>query len=452
LRKKQKGKLKILIKNARLIDPRGEFFSDLLVEGSRIGGIDEGISCSVPLCIDAEGKCVLPGLLDLHVHLRDLGESYKETIFTGTLSGLKGGYTLIVNMPNTVPPLDNLEVLGDWVEKAKKDALVGVKTMVCLTEGRQGERLAPLEVLAKQPFVVGATDDGDPVLRDSVMEEALRVSEGIGLLLAPHCEDGSNRWMGQLRSFSNEPYYVERDLKLMRKVGGRVHFQHISMKESLRLIHKAKKEGLKVSFEVTPHHLLVSERDLGKVPEAKVNPPLRSPEDVHALQEALAQGLVDVISTDHAPHADFEKQKAWEEMPSGVVGLEVALPVLYSRLVLEKVIGFDTLVRLMCFNPARVLGLKKGYLRVGAMADLVIFNPYVDWEVDPQRFSTKGRYTPFKGWKVKGKVEWVFVKGKPYKIEGSVLYDFSEGSEAYMVVPKEENPRQRGNHEKHPMV
>lgn len=401
------------------------------------------MSSQVVLLIDADGKYVLPGLLDMHVHLRDLGESHKETIFTGTLSGLRGGYTLLVNMPNTVPPLDNLEVLRSWIEKAKRDAFVELRTMVCLTEGRKGEKLAPLDVLSREPFVVGATDDGDPVLKDGIMEEALKVSESLGLLLAPHCEDGSRRWVGQTRSFTNEPYYVERDLRLMKKVGGRIHFQHISMKESLSLIYKAKKEGFKVTLEVTPHHLLLSERDLGKVPEAKVTPPLRSPEDVHALQEALAQGIVDVISTDHAPHTEAEKQKDWEEMPSGVVGLEVALAVLYSRLVLQGVIDLRTLMRLMAFNPARILGLKRGSLEVGAWADLVVFNPDVDWEVDPKAFFSKGRHTPFKGWKVKGKVEWVFVKGSPYRFEGLTFCDILEGSKGHMVMPEEEDAGQR---------
>lgn len=440
MKKKQKDKFKVLIKNARLVDHRGEFYSDLLVEGTRVRAIGRDIDCQVALFIDVEGKFVLPGLLDLHVHLRDLGESHKETIFTGTLAGLKGGYTLLVNMPNTVPPLDNLKVLEGWVERAKREAFVELRTMVCLTEGREGKKLAPLEVLAKVPVVVGATDDGDPIVEDSLMEEALKASESLGLLLAPHCEDGSRRWMGQSRSFTNEPYYVERDLKLMKKVGGRVHFQHISMRESLSLIHKAKKEGLKVSFEVTPHHLLLSERDIGKVPDAKVNPPLRSPEDVHALQEALIQGLIDVISTDHAPHTDVEKQRDWEEMPSGVVGLEVALPVLYSRLVLQGVIDLKTLMRLMSFNPARILGLRRGYLEVGAWADLIVFNPDVEWQVDPKVFLSKGRHTPFKGWRVKGRVEWAFVKGRPYRFEGLAFYDLLEGPKGHVVVPKEKNP------------
>lgn len=442
MRKKQKNKIKVLIKNARLINYRGELYADLLVEGSRVRAIGRDISsCEVTLFIDTEGKYVLPGLVDLHVHLRDLEESYKETIFTGTLSGLKGGYTLLVNMPNTVPPLDSPKVLEVWTEKAKKDAFVELRTMVCLTEGREGKRLAPLDLLAKEPLVVGATDDGDPILEDSLMEEALKASEGLGLLLAPHCEDGSRRWMGQARSFTNEPYYVERDLKLMKKVGGRVHFQHISMKESLYLVRKAKKEGLRVSLEVTPHHLLLSERDLGKVPDAKVNPPLRSPEDVKALQEALVEGLIDVISTDHAPHSEAEKQGDWEVISPGVVGLEIALPVLYTRLVLQGVTDLRTLMKLMSFNPARILGLRRGYLEVGGWADLVVFNPDVEWEVDPKVFSSKGRHTPFKGWRIKGKVEWVFVKGKPYKFEGSAFRDLLEGFKGHMVVPEKEDPR-----------
>jgi dihydroorotase len=413
LKRLKENKEVLLIKKAKLFDPlmEKEEVCDLLIEKGRIKGLGKGIEESSALVIEGEGKWVFPGLVDLHVHLRDLGESHKETIFTGSGAGALGGFTLLVNMPNTLPPLDSWDSLRLWKERVKREALVEVRTMVCLSKGRRGRELSPLDELCSDPYVVGITDDGNPFLSEPLLEKALEFSERKGVIVASHPEDGPQVGAFGKVTFSHEPLYVERDLKVLEKRGGRLHLQHISMAESLPLIRKAKEKGLRVSCEVTPHHLLLSQGEIADG-RSKVNPPLRSKRDCEALKEALREGLIDVIATDHAPHAPWEKEGEWEQIPFGISGLETALSLIYTEFVLTGLLSPFEMLRKMSLNPMRILGLSLPTVREGEEANLVIFDPHEEWVVDEKLFFSCAKKSPFNGRKLKGRVWGTIVKGK----------------------------------------
>lgn len=409
----------ILIKGPRVVDPLLGIDRelDVLLDGARIREIGKGLWRAGARVVEARGKMLFPGLVDLHAHLRDLGESHKETIFTGSRAAALGGFTTVVNMPNTLPPLDSPEVLLKWKEKVIKDAAVRVFTMVCISKGRRGEQLSPLEEMSRDPLVVGATDDGNPVRSEALMRRALEISKRTGILIADHPEDGPGQKPLGSRDFWSEPLYVERDLMLLRETGGRLHLQHISMEESLKLIRRAKEKGLEVTCEATPHHLILFDgKELG--PNAKVNPPLRNRRDVEALREALKEGIVDAIATDHAPHSPEEKARGWQEAPFGISGIEVALPLIYGELVTRDLLRLEEMVKLMSQNPARIMGIDPPRIREGARADFVIFDPQIQWELKPQSLFSKGKNTPFLEKRLRGKVWATFVEGRAIVLEG----------------------------------
>lgn len=401
----------VLIKGALILDPGGSPDGpvDVLVGEGKVLAVEKGLSVPGADVLDAHDKLLMPGLIDLHVHLRDLGEAHKETVLTGTGAAALGGFTTVVNMPNTRPPLDSPEALEAWKAKARQEALVRVKTMVCLTVGRRGLELSPLETLGADPWVVGATDDGNPLPGGRLLREALEVSRRTGLLIASHPEDSPEREPLGPTPYVNEPYYVERDLRVLEEVGGRLHLQHLSMKESIPFVRRAKGRGLRVTCEVTPHHLCLfdqGERD----PNFKVNPPLRGKEDVEALREALVEGLIDVIATDHAPHASEEKERGWADAPFGISGLETALSLLWTELVMAGYIDPLHLVTLTSWNPARILGLPPPRISPGSRADLCLFDPHLRWKVVPRAFFSKGKNTPLAGRELQGKV-WATICG-----------------------------------------
>jgi len=422
LKKVKENKKALLIKKARLFDPlkEKEEVCDILIEGGKIRSLGINIEESSAFVIDAQGKWVFPGLVDLHVHLRDLGESHKETIFTGSGAGALGGFTLLVNMPNTVPPLDSLDSLRLWKQKVDRKALVEVRTMVCLSKGRQGRELSPLDELCSDSYVVGITDDGNPFISESLLEKALEFSEQRGIIVASHPEDGPNVGAFGRVTFSNEPLYVERDLRVVGKRGGRLHLQHISMAESLPLIRKAKEKGFRISCEVTPHHLLLSQGEIldGK---AKVNPPLRSRKDCEALKEALIEGLIDVIASDHAPHAPWEKEGEWGNIPFGISGLETALSLIYTEFVLRGLLSPFEMLRKMSINPLRILGLPLPQIKEGEEINLVIFDPEVEWVVNEKLFFSCGKTSPFNGRRLRGKVWGTIIRGKLIVKEGKIF-------------------------------
>jgi dihydroorotase len=426
----------LLIRGGRVVDPLLDLddYLDILIEEGLISRIAPRIEKEgVPL-LEAQGKVVVPGLIDMHCHLRDFNEAHKETIATGTRAAALGGFTTVVCEPNTAPPLDNFQAVQRWIRLAQQDGCVNLYTKVCITKGRQGEQLTNLKALVRKPWVVAATDDGNPVVQDQVMGRAFAKARGYELLLTPHCEESPTTIQvfkkenpliplpDAIARYKREPHYVARDLMLAEKANWRVHICHVSMAESLDLIRRARSRWVPVTCEATPHHLTLTEKDaITYGPDAKVNPPLRGREDVEALREGLRNGTIDVIASDHAPHTPEEKARGWDEAPMGVIGLETTLGVVLTALVHPGIITLSAAIERMSSNPARILGIPGGSLEVGRPADITIIDLDKKWVVDPDTFASKGRNTPFKGWRLRGRAYATIVGGEVVMREGEIL-------------------------------
>ena len=396
---------------------------DLVIENGIVAGIGVGDSDGGNL-IDCRGYSILPGLVDVHVHLREPGFSFKETIASGTAAAAAGGVTAVCSMPNLDPAPDDLEHLEVQLKAIQKDARVRVVPFGCITRGQKGTgELAALEAMA--PYVAGFSDDGRGVQEDALMEEAMRLAKRLDRPIVAHCEDNrllrpggcihDGRYAAAhgLVGISSESEWrqVERDLKLAAKTGCRYHVCHVSTKKSVALIRQAKRAGVAVSCETAPHYLLLCEDDLADEGRFKMNPPLRTAADRDALLEGLCDGTIDVIATDHAPHTALEKSRGLAGSLMGVVGLETAFPVLYTKLVLGGVLSLASLVEKMSLAPRRLFRLPGG-LDVGASADLAVFDLGKEYTVDPETFSSMGRATPFAGWRVRGESRMTMVKGE----------------------------------------
>ncbi len=418
----------ILIKDGRLIDPSqgldGEY--DILIREGRVEKIGPRGSIGVEGCevIEAEGLWVIPGMIDMHCHLREPGYEYKETIRTGTLAGLAGGFTALVAMANTDPVNDDASVTRYILEKAEKEGMCRVCPVGALTRGMKGENLSDIGEL-REAGVVALSDDGRPVARSEIMRRGLEYAKAFDLPIISHCEDpdlskGGVMNEGRVSTLLglkgipsiSEVIMIARDIALAGFTGGRLHIAHVSTREGVQLIREAKAKGIEVTAEVTPHHLTLTEEALKDFDtNAKVNPPLRTEEDREALIEGLKDGTIDVIATDHAPHSPVEKEVEMDLAAFGMVGLETALPLML-RLVEEGVLEPLSLFEKVTVNPARILGIEGGSLRQGSRADAVLIDPGKEWVVDPSLFHSKGRNTPFKGWKMKGKVVKTILEGK----------------------------------------
>ena len=396
---------------------------DLVIENGIVAGIGVGDSDGGNL-IDCRGHSILPGLVDVHVHLREPGFSFKETIASGTAAAAAGGVTAVCSMPNLNPAPDDLEHLEVQLKAIQKDARVRVVPFGCITRGQKGTgELAALEAMA--PYVAGFSDDGRGVQEDDLMEQAMRLAKRLDRPIVAHCEDNrllrpggcihDGRYAAAhgLVGISSESEWrqVERDLKLAAKTGCRYHVCHVSTKKSVALIRQAKRAGVAVSCETAPHYLLLCEDDLADEGRFKMNPPLRTAADRDALLEGLCDGTIDVIATDHAPHTALEKSRGLAGSLMGVVGLETAFPVLYTKLVLGGVLSLASLVEKMSLAPRRLFRLPGG-LDVGASADLAVFDLGKEYMVDPETFSSMGRATPFAGWRVRGESRMTMVKGE----------------------------------------
>jgi dihydroorotase len=426
----------LLIKGGRVIDPLLDIddYLDILIEQGLISRIAPHIENEgIPL-LEAQGKVVVPGLIDMHCHLRDFNEARKETIATGTRAAALGGFTTVVCEPNTDPPMDNAKTLQRWITLAKHKGCVNLYTKVCITQEREGEQLTHLKALVRKPWVVAATDDGNPVVKDEVMARAFAKAREYELLLTPHCEESGAtiRAFQQanpliplpdaIARYKREPHYVGRDLMLAEKTNWRVHISHVSMAESLDLIRKARARGVAVTCEVTPHHLTLTEKEASKCgPDAKVNPPLRHKADVEALRQGLKDGTIDVIASDHAPHTPAEKARGWEEAPMGAIGLETTLGVVLTALVHPGIITLPQAIERMSSNPARILGIPGGSLEEGKPADITIIDLDKKWVVDPDAFASQGRNTPFTGWRLRGKAYATIVRGEVVMKAGELL-------------------------------
>lgn len=372
--------------------------------------------------VDLGGRHVLPGLVDVHVHLREPGFSQKETIATGTAAAARGGYTTVCAMPNLNPAPDAPETLGVQAESIRRDAAVRVIPYGCITMGQRGAgELVDFEALA--PHVVGFSDDGRGVQSQELMAQAMRRAARVGKPIVAHCEvdellrggyihDGVYCRRNGHKGICSESEWrqVERDIALAEKTGCQYHVCHVSTRESVELVRQAKARGLAVSCETAPHYLLLSDEDLREDGRFKMNPPLRSPEDRMALVAGIVDGTIEVIATDHAPHTAAEKSRGLAGSAFGIVGLECAFPLLYKYIVLPGIITLEKLVALMAGNPRRIFGLGGG-LDLGDDADFTVLDLDAQYAIDPAAFRSKGRATPFEGWQVQGRAVLTVVGG-----------------------------------------
>ena len=375
-----------------------------------------------PSSLNVSSFTILPGFVDVHVHLREPGFSYKETIRTGTLAAAHGGYTAVCAMPNLNPVPDSMETLQMELDAIQKDAVIRVLPYGAITKGEQGRELADLDAMA--PYVVAFSDDGKGVQDRNMMRRAMLEAKRLGKLIVAHCEDNSLLRGGYIhdgayarahghRGICSESEWrqVGRDIALAEKTGCRYHVCHVSTKESVELVRRARAKGLRVSCETAPHYLLLCDEDLQEEGRFKMNPPLRRRADREALVAGIQDGTIEVIATDHAPHTAAEKARGLAGSAMGIVGLETAFPLLYKYLVLKGVITLEKLVALMSANPRRIFALEGG-VEEGDAADFTVLDLGAEYAVDPGTFLSKGRATPFAGWKVQGRAVLTVVGGK----------------------------------------
>ena len=398
---------------------------DLLIDGGKV--FVDSISAdniSVSTIIDCTDKIIIPGFTDVHVHLREPGFFYKETIATGTKAAAKGGYTCVCPMPNLKPAPSTLEKLNEQLDIIKRDAVVKTIPYGTITMNQDGRsRLADMEAMA--PYVCGFSDDGKGVQTGELMEEAMLKAKSLNKLIVAHCEDESLLFKGYIhdgeyarvhghRGICSESEWkqVERDIALAEKTGCGYHVCHISTKDTVNLIRKAKAEGIDVTCETGPHYLVLTDMDLQEDGRFKMNPPLRSKADMEALIEGICDGTIDMIATDHAPHSAEEKSRGLEKSAFGIVGLETSFPILYTHLVKKGIISLEKLIEIMSVNPRRRFGFEGGVIADGQPADLAVIDLDREWIIDPDDFVSMGKATPFAGWKVNGKVLMTFVDGE----------------------------------------
>ncbi|MDH7600233.1 MAG: dihydroorotase [Sedimentisphaerales bacterium] len=421
---------RLLIRSGHVIDPanRIDGEADVLIADGKIVKVGRVSQQEIgPVCrqIDATGKLVVPGLIDIHVHFRDPGDPEEETIASGSAAAVKAGFTSVVCMPNTNPTIENETDVEYVHRKGRQARKTHVYVMGAITQGRQGLALAEMGHMA-EAGAVGFSDDGNGVQDPAMMLRALRYAAMFGKVVAQHCQDNAFAAGGVMNSgyYSTilglpgidclaEEAMLWRDLQLVRRTGARYHAQHISTAGSVELIRQAKKAGLPVTCEVAAHHLLLTEACCCEYDtNYKVNPPLRSEADVEALRHAIAEGLVDALVTDHAPHLQSEKELEFLAAPCGIASLECALPLHIKALIDPGVVDWPGLIRLLTVGPARVIGIDKGTLGPGKQADVTIIDPDLEYTIDINTFISKGRNCPYHGWKVRGIVDMTIVGGE----------------------------------------
>jgi len=416
-----------LIKAGRVIDPstNTDEIRDILVSDGKILKSAVNITDSADEIIDASGCFVMPGLIDLHVHLRDPGLEYKEDIETGSKAAVKGGFTTICPMPNTKPVTDCGEVVRYVREKAAKVGLLNILPVGAVTKGQAGSEPADIEEM-KAAGICAISEDGKSVMNAQVYRTAMKEAARLHIPVFAHCEDitlvaGGTMNLGKKslelgqKGISNsvEDVITARDILLAKETGATLHLCHCSTRDSVKMVRAAKEEGIKVTAEVCPHHFTLCEEDIKENDgNYKMNPPLRSREDMEALRQGLHDNVFDVISTDHAPHSAEEKSRGFEKSPFGIVGSETAVALTITELVDTGLITPMQMAEKMSWNPARILGIDKGSLAEGKTADIVIIDPQAQYRVDAGSFASKGKNTPFHGRQVKGKVLRTIVAGK----------------------------------------
>lgn len=418
--------MKLLIRRGRLVDPVGGIggVMDILVEDGRVAVIGSDLNDADAQVIDAGGLTVCAGLVDMHVHLREPGFEYKETVATGTAAAARGGFTSISPMPNTRPATDSPEAVKLVLEKARSACGVLLWPIGALSVGQRGDALTDAAAL-KAAGAVALSDDGMPVQNANLMRDALIKARRQELTVLSHCEDADmvknyavnegrvSRALGLPgRPAIAEELMVMRDAMLAEETGGALHICHVSTAESVEIIRRFKKRGIPITCETCPQYFTLTEDEvLSRGTAARVNPPLRTKADVEAIIEGLGDGTIDAIATDHAPHSGEEKARPLPEAPSGMVGLETALGVTLTSLYHTGLMDLSDILRKMTLNPALILRIPKGRLAIGRGADLTVFDPDEEWVVDPASFASKGRNTPFAGRTLKGKVKYTIVDG-----------------------------------------
>jgi dihydroorotase len=422
----------LLIQNGRVIDPSQQMdrIANLLVVDGRVAAFDvqPGVEQTI---IDASGKIVCPGLIDMHVHLREPGKEEDETIESGTAAALAGGFTSIACMPNTEPTVDSQGVVDFIRHQAAQADNCNVFVVACVSKGREGKELAEIGQLVKAG-AVAFSDDGDPIYNPELMRRAFEYCLMFDKPVLNHSEIRELTEHGVMHEgltslilgLSGMPAAAEdvmasRDIALAEATGGRFHLMHVSTAGSVDVVRRAKRRGVRVTTEATPHHFTLNDECLRSFDSNfKMNPPLRGKEHVEAVIAGLADGTIDVIATDHAPHAKEKKMQELDQAPFGVVGLETALGLVITKLIRPGHLDWQSAIQKMTINPARILGISKGTLAIGADADITIINPDVRWKVDPAEFRSKSTNSPFIGWELTGRADIVIVAGQVKFIRG----------------------------------
>lgn len=417
----------ILLKNGHVVDPAQSLngIADILIDGQTIQAIGQNLEETGAQVFDLTGKIVMPGFVDMHVHLREPGREDKETILTGTQAAIHGGFTSIACMPNTSPVVDNEAMIESILYKSYKAQLADVYPIACITKGQKGEELTEM-LLLQQAGAIAFSDDGRTVQHTGVLRRALDYSKALDGLLISHCEDEDllgNGLMNEglvstelgLAGIPNEveDLMIARDLMLAKLTGSRIHIAHVSTVGGVALIAEAKAQGVRVTAEATPHHLCLTEEAVrGYDTNTKVNPPLRTEADRIALWNGLKAGIIDCVSTDHAPHTIQDKEVEYAYAANGISGLETAVPLIYTNFVATGQMSLEEMVLTMSKRPAEILGIPKGTLRIGQMADIVVLNPEDEKIVEKEHFYSKGKNTPFQGMPLKGWPELVVKSGR----------------------------------------
>jgi dihydroorotase len=440
--------MKLLIEKASFVttEPGSPHVFDVLISEGKISEIAEKIVAPEASPIDARGKILTPGLVDGHVHFREPGQEYKEDLHTGSLAAAAGGFTTVIAEPNTNPPIDTPTRLRRLLNIADKKSIVNFYSKSAITKGTMGYQLADISKM-KAAGARAASDDGNPIPSHRLMRNALIKGKECGILVSPHCEESAlyrerilkkQEKLGHPLLLPQMPYassgagpytseagFIKRDIELAEKTGARLHISHVSLAKSVEIIANAKKRGVKVTAEATPHHLLLTEQMAKEIgPNAKVNPPLRSQEDVAAIREGLTNGTIDMIASDHAPHSPEEKNRHWDQAPFGIIGLETTLGLVLTYLVRPGILTLSQAIEKMTVMPARIFGLDElgiGVIQEGGKADLTLIDLDRQWKVDANGFYSKGRNCPFNGWELHGKAILTIVAGRIVAKDGVVM-------------------------------
>lgn len=415
----------ICLRGGRVIDPasRIDRIADLWIKGDRILGLDEA-GQQPDESIDCTGKIVCPGLIDMHVHLREPGREEDETIATGVASAIAGGVTSVACMPNTEPALDSQSAAEFVIQQARRANLANVFPIGAITKGRQGGELSEMGGLV-QGGAVAFTDDGTPVTSSEVMRRAMEYARGLGKAILSHSEDLELTKGGVMHEgavsvrlglkgmpSAAEEIMVYREIALAEITGAHVHILHVSTAGSVELIRQGKRKGIRVTGEACPHHVTLTDECLASFDaNYKMAPPLRTSADIKALIEGLKDGTLEVLATDHAPHAVEKKTREFDQAPNGIIGLETFLPISVKALIEPGHLDWPTMIGMMTIAPARVLGINRGTLGKGSTADVTVIDPHIEWTIDSAKFKSKSRNCPFNGWKVRSRAEIVIVGG-----------------------------------------